>query len=100
MPASSARVKIEAVKVLGAYVDLIDTNVISRKDRVLELSKQIKDVEVLSAYDDVRVIAGNSTLGEELAALEEEHGFDCVIAPMGGGGLISGILQGLRGKRI
>jgi threonine dehydratase len=98
MPASSAKVKIEAVKILGANVDLIDTNIISRKERVSELARGIEDVEILSAYDDPRVIAGNSTLGEELADLAAQYNFDCVIAPMGGGGLVAGILQGLRRK--
>lgn len=98
MPSTSARVKIEAVKGFGAHVDLIDTNIISRQDRVNELARQIEEVEVLSAYDDPRVIAGNSTLGEELADLTKTHSFDCVIAPMGGGGLTAGILQGLRRK--
>jgi threonine dehydratase len=46
---------------------------------------------VASAYDDEFVIAGNSTLGDELAVEE----FDIVIAPIGGGGLISGIVKGL-----
>jgi len=40
------------------------------------------------------VIAGNATLGEELGALDRE--LDFVIAPVGGGGLMSGIIHGLR----
>src|SRR5207248_2872470 len=40
------------------------------------------------------VIAGNTSLGAELAALPEP--FDCVLAPLGGGGLTAGIIQGLR----
>jgi threonine dehydratase len=98
MPDRSAKVKIDAVKSFGAHVDLIDTNLVSRKARLQELSEQIEGVEILSAYDDPRVIAGNSTLGEELADLESKLGFDCVIVPIGGGGLISGIIRGLRGK--
>lgn len=98
MPSTSAQVKIEAVRGFGARVDLIDTTIITRHDRVLELAEQIPHVEVLSAYDDPRVIAGNSTLGEELAELTKAYSFDCVIAPMGGGGLTAGILQGLKRK--
>jgi threonine dehydratase len=50
------------------------------------------DAYFASAYDNDLVIQGNSTLGDELA-MEE---FDIVITPVGGGGLISGILTGLR----
>ena len=46
---------------------------------------------VASAYDDQHVIDGNATLGDELA----EKDFDVVISPIGGGGLISGIVTGL-----
>jgi len=98
MPATSARVKIEAVKSYGATVDLIDPAKVSRQARVAELAGQLQDVDVLSAYDDERVIAGNSTLGEELAELAPVHLFDTVIAPMGGGGLTAGIIKGLAAK--
>jgi threonine dehydratase len=40
------------------------------------------------------VIAGNASLGRELADLAER--FDCIVAPIGGGGLSSGIISGLR----
>jgi threonine dehydratase len=43
------------------------------------------------------VIEGNASLGAELAALDRE--FDFVIAPVGGGGLTSGIIQGIRASR-
>jgi len=41
------------------------------------------------------VIEGNATLGLEIAGLKRS--FDCVVAPLGGGGLTSGIVTGLRG---
>jgi threonine dehydratase len=40
------------------------------------------------------VIEGNATLGLELAAMQRP--FDFIIAPIGGGGLSSGLIQGLR----
>src|SRR5262249_53578395 len=69
MPATSARVKIEAVREHGAHVDLIDVHAISRARRVQELREADPEAYVASAYDDPHVIEGNSTLGEELAAL-------------------------------
>jgi len=92
MPETSARVKIEAVRNYGATVDLIDTNKIGRNERVAQLAAQMPDAYFASAYDDLFVIEGNSTLGDELA----QKDFDVVISPIGGGGLISGISKGLR----
>ncbi len=91
MPETSARVKIEAVKSYGAIVDLIDTRSVGRAARVSQLAESMTDVYIASAYDDLHVIEGNATLGDELAAKD----FDAVIVPVGGGGLISGISQSL-----
>jgi threonine dehydratase len=94
MPTTSAQVKIEAVREYGGLVDLVDVTTISRKARVTDLANQYPDAYVASGYDDPLVIEGNSTLGLELGALGRH--FDFIIAPVGGGGLISGIIKGLR----
>lgn len=92
MPETSARVKIEAVRNYGATVDLVDTNKVGRNERVAQLALQMPDAYFASAYDDEFVIDGNASLGYELAARD----FDVVISPVGGGGLSSGIVKGLR----
>lgn len=91
MPQTSAQVKIDAVRGFGATVDLIDTTKVARKERVSQLAEQIPDAYLASAYDDKLVIEGNATLGDELSG----NGFDTIIVPVGGGGLIAGIVQGL-----
>lgn len=91
MPETSAKVKIEAVKSFGATVDLVDTKTVGRSERVAQLAAQMPNAYVASPYDDLLVIDGNSTIGDELAPKD----FDVVIAPIGGGGLISGISKGL-----
>ncbi len=91
MPETSAKVKIEAVKSYGATVDLVDTKIVERSKRVAQLAAKMPDCYVASAYNDLFVIEGNSTLGDELSAKD----FDVVIVPIGGGGLISGISKGL-----
>jgi threonine dehydratase len=91
MPHNSAAVKINAVRAYGAVADLIDVNEVSRTDRVAQLSADRPDAYIASAFDDQLVIDGNSTLGDELAAL----GFEVIIIPVGGGGLISGTVQSL-----
>jgi threonine dehydratase len=100
MPETSARVKVDAVRGYGGKVELIDVAVKSRWDRVWELAKEHPEAYVASPYDDPWVIEGNSSLGRELAAMD--YDFDSVVVPVGGGGLASGIIEGLRkaGKSI
>ena len=92
MPLTSAAVKIDAVRSYGATVDLVDTTKLGRNERVAQVALQMPDAYFASAYDDKFVIEGNASLGDELASQD----FDIVISPVGGGGLISGIITGLR----
>jgi threonine dehydratase len=94
MPSASAQVKVDAVRDYGGKVELVDVTVESRWDRVWELAKEHPEAYVASPYDDPFVIEGNSSLGRELAGLE--YDFDSVVVPVGGGGLASGIVVGLR----
>jgi threonine dehydratase len=94
MPANSARVKVDAVLSYGGRVDLVDTTKVKRAERVAQLAAQHPDAYVASAYDDPFVIAGNSSLGDELVRLPLPP--DVVIAPVGGGGLTSGLVQAAR----
>ena len=94
MPQTSAQVKIDAVREYGGTVDLIDVRVKGRAERVSELAAQHPEAYIASAYDDPLVIDGNASLGAELAARQRQ--FDFIIAPIGGGGLTSGIIKGLR----
>lgn len=91
MPENSASVKIEAVRAFGAETDLINVNEVSRSERMKQLAAERPNAYIASAYDDRFVIEGNSTLGDELAV----ENFDVIVVPVGGGGLISGIITGL-----
>ena len=91
MPANSARVKVDAVLSYGGRVDLVDTTKVKRAARVAQLAAEHPDAYIASAYDDPFVIAGNSSLGDELAALALPP--DVVVAPVGGGGLTAGLVQ-------
>jgi threonine dehydratase len=92
MPSTSAQVKVDAVRGFGATVDLVDTTKVGRNERVAQLAAEMPAAYFASAYDDDFVIDGNSTLGDELAVED----FDIVVSPVGGGGLISGIVKGLK----
>jgi threonine dehydratase len=93
MPTTSARVKVDAVREYGGQIEFVDVVVKSREERVSELAREHPEAYIASAYDDPLVIEGNSSLGQELGALD--YPFDVVIVPIGGGGLSSGVIKGL-----
>jgi threonine dehydratase len=92
MPANAPQIKVDAVREYGAEVDLVDVTKKSRLDRLAELAKSLPEAYVASPYDDPLVIDGNAGLFDELTALGLE--LDYVIAPIGGGGLTSGLVKG------
>ncbi len=94
MPESSARVKVDAVREHGGAVDFVDVRRKSREERVRELASLHTDAYTTNAYDDPLIIEGNASLGAELVALDRH--FDYVIVPIGGGGLSSGVIAGIR----
>ncbi len=94
MPTTSAKVKMEAVARYGGRVELVDTTVKTRAARVAELAAEHPEAYVASSYDDPLVIAGNASLGTELAACGRD--FDRIVVPVGGGGLSAGVVTGLR----
>ena len=87
MPATSAQVKVAAVQSYGGEIDLIDVRKISRGDRVQQLLAEQPGAFYAQAYDDYRVVAGNSTLSQEILSAAD---FDMLVVPVGGGGLCSG----------
>jgi threonine dehydratase len=95
MPHTAAHVKVDGVRFYGGTVDFVDTRVTTRAARVDEMRAAYPDAYVASPFDDPLVIAGNSSLGEELAAGLPR---DCttLVTPVGGGGLASGLVEGLR----
>jgi threonine dehydratase len=89
MPSTSAQVKIAAVRSYGGIVDLIDVSKISRAERVQQLLAKQPGAFQARAYDDYRVVAGNSTLGKDILSTAD---FDVILVPVGGGGLSSGLV--------
>ena len=97
MPDKSAQVKIAAVREFGGEIVFVDTARETRAQKVAEVAASHPDAYLGSAYDDELVIEGNASLGRELAGIARSgHPFDAVVVPVGGGGLSSGIVRGLR----
>jgi threonine dehydratase len=88
MPAAAPLPKVEATRGYGASVVLVPGAV----DDCLTAAKvwaADTNTVFVPPFDDERVIAGQGTLGLELAAQAPE--LEAVVVPIGGGGLISGV---------
>lgn len=87
MPETSARPKFDAVRGYGGHVVTCPPGTKAREDAVAaELERT--GAEIVHPYADARVIAGQGTCAREL--IEEAGPLDAIVAPVGGGGLISG----------
>ncbi|WP_187973169.1 beta-hydroxyaspartate dehydratase BhcB [Aquibium microcysteis] len=87
MPETSARPKLDAVRGYGGRVVTCAPGTKAREEAVAaELERT--GAEIVHPYADARVIAGQGTCAREL--IEEAGPFDAIVAPVGGGGLISG----------
>jgi threonine dehydratase len=89
MPSTSPQVKVDAVKGYGATITFCEPTQRAREETLQQIVDQT-GAEFVHPYDDYRVIAGQATCAKEL--LEDTPNLDHIIAPVGGGGLLSGTL--------
>lgn len=87
MPVTTPMVKIAATRGYGAEVVLHGDTVAEAQARMQELQDE-RGLVLVHPYDDPRVIAGQGTIALEM--LEDVQDLDCLVVPIGGGGLISG----------
>ena len=92
MPADAPALKIEGTRSYGAEVVTYDRYSESRETIGNAIAKD-RNAELIRPFEDVRVIAGQGTIGLEIAAqcAEAKAVPDHVISCGGGGGLIAGI---------
>jgi threonine dehydratase len=87
MPGNAPAVKQANVRRFGANVRLCEPTVAAREAACDEVARE-SGATLIHPFDDARVIAGQATATLELLATVED--LDVVIAPCGGGGLLSG----------
>ncbi len=92
MPANSSKSKQANIRAYGGEVALIDTSTKSRQLYTTEMLAEHANAFYAPPYDHYRVVAGNSTLGREIFEHFGSGGIDYLLCPIGGGGLISGII--------
>ena len=96
MPGNAPEVKLQATRALGAEIVLVGPASEDRIHKAEELEKEQGLVPV-PPYNDEKIIAGQGTIGLEI--LEDLEDVEVVLAPVGGGGLISGIGAALKESR-
>ncbi len=93
LPSSVPPVKLEATRALGAEIVISGPTSAERVSLAARLAEQFGYVEV-PPYNDEKIIAGTATIGMEI--LEDLSDVDLVLAPVSGGGLISGIAAAIK----
>ncbi|MGM0898979.1 MAG: threonine ammonia-lyase [Bacillota bacterium] len=96
VPTDASGAKVAAIEAYGGYVEYCGTTSAERIPRAKSLANEQGGVYI-PPYDHVDVIAGQGTAGLEI--LEQMPDVEMIVVPVGGGGLISGILAAVKAKR-
>lgn len=87
MPRTAPQAKKDAVKGYGGIITECEPSTSSREEYFARVQAET-GADFVHPYNDPRVIAGQGTCSREL--MEQTDGLDCVVAPIGGGGMVSG----------
>ncbi len=87
MPHTAKQVKKDAVKGYGADVIECEPSLAARERTINDVVAKTGST-CISPFNDYRIIAGQSTVAQEL--LQQVKELDAIVAPVGGGGLLSG----------
>jgi threonine dehydratase len=87
MPRTSPEIKKKAVAGYGANITFCEPTLQARESTLAEVIKGTGATEI-HPYNNFHVIAGQGTAAKEL--IEDSGTFDTILAPVGGGGLLSG----------
>ena len=103
MPTISTSSKIAGTRGLGANVHFSGSTRPEREAKLAEVMTAHPGMVIVPPYDHPDIILGQGTMALELEKqVEEQYGqkLDAVIAPLGGGGMLSGIATALQGTGI
>lgn len=89
MPRDAPEVKKDAVRGYGGIIKECEPNVKSRQDTAQKIQDET-GATFIHPFNDFNVILGNASAAKEL--LEDQPDLDIIVAPVGGGGLVSGTL--------
>ncbi|KAI5641394.1 pyridoxal-phosphate dependent enzyme domain-containing protein [Phthorimaea operculella] len=89
MPTVAPIMKIQKCRLFGAEVIIHGLNMTDAKRHALQLSKE-RNATYINGYDHPDVLAGQGTIGLEI--LEQVPDVEAILVPVGGGGLLAGII--------
>jgi threo-3-hydroxy-L-aspartate ammonia-lyase len=93
MPSDAPAIKRERVAADGAEIVTVGTSSEERRERAEAIAAD-RGLAIIPPYDDDRIIAGQGTVGLEIA--EELADVALVVVPVGGGGLASGVALAIK----
>lgn len=93
VPETVSKCKVNAIKAYNGKVEMCGTTSRERLPRAQAIAEQENGV-FIPPYDDPYIMAGQGTIGLEV--LDQVEIVDAIIVPIGGGGLISGILTAIK----
>jgi threonine dehydratase len=96
MPTNAPQVKKDAVAGYGGIITFCEPTLDARESNLARIANET-GATVVHPYNDERVIAGQGTATLEL--LDQVPDIDAVIAPVGGGGLLSGTSIAAKGLK-
>ena len=96
MPTTAPVIKREGAERLGAEVVLAGTTSVERRVRAEAIAEE-RGLAMVPPFDHPHIIAGQGTVGLEI--VQEWGEVDTVLAPIGGGGLASGVSAAVRRLR-
>src|SRR5687767_7017314 len=97
MPQTTPQIKVDAVRAMGAVVELSGDSYGDAKAYCDTLVKETRQT-FIHPFDDPLVIAGQGTIGAEILRHSQDR-LSAVFVPVGGGGLIAGIAGYIKSLR-
>eukprot|EP01114_Cavostelium_apophysatum_P014033 TRINITY_DN3530_c0_g1_i2.p1 TRINITY_DN3530_c0_g1~~TRINITY_DN3530_c0_g1_i2.p1 ORF type:complete len:328 (+),score=51.55 TRINITY_DN3530_c0_g1_i2:227-1210(+) len=95
IPKNAPAIKIQACQTYGAGIELCEPTQESREGTALRIANE-QGSFLIHPFNNLDVIAGQGTMALEI--LEQVADLDAIVAPVGGGGMISGICIAAKGK--
>lgn len=94
MPANAPKAKIDSVRRNGGHIVMCEPTLEARESTCARVMAET-GARLVHPYNDYAVMAGQGTAALEL--LEQAPALDCLIAPVGGGGLLCGTAVAAKG---
>jgi len=96
MPKNTPNVKVEDTKNFGARVILQGNSLDDAASHARQIA-QSENLVFVHPYNDVDIMAGQGTVALEMLAVEPN--LDCIVVPIGGGGLVAGVATAAKAIR-